>query len=153
MGCELPSAFLNALWSAVVSVGRPLSASQYRNECAEVRHALRMHHGVLREGLNRLVTAGYLRTDSSARHHRTFWFSASCKTPPGVEVATPHIDNGAALATSRQFANSMMPKDTAPLFKQSKAGAEFDFERCPSRRGDRLYFRDGRVTDLDGRAA
>lgn len=54
-----------------------------------------------------------------------------------------------SIATPRTFVPAGV-LSTGPLDRVPDRPGSSDFARCPSRRGDRLYHRDGRVTDLDG---
>lgn len=68
------------------------------------------------------------------------------KADPAELPLTPGIERW-MLTSSQGRARSMTEADKAPAPVRSDG---MEFTRHPSRRGNRLYYRDGRVTDMDG---
>lgn len=69
------------------------------------------------------------------------------EAPPPAEVPLPPGIDMRLLTSSPGRARSMTEADKAPP-PVRRDGLEF--HQHPSRRGNRLYYRDGRVTDLEG---
>lgn len=139
------SPFLSEIWLAVATLGKAMTASEYRRT-PEVADIAREYRGQVKAGLDKLCDDGYLRrTNEGGSFQPRYWFSDTCRVPRGCMVPTP----GAAKATSRAINNVRMPIDTTPLMRPM-AGPAFDFQEHPSRRGNRLVYRSGLITDLDG---
>jgi hypothetical protein len=107
----------------------------------------RSAHTRVKTGLDKLAEAGFLFRDSAG----LYWFAAGCKAPEGCRIPLWALNQQTSnLAGPRVYVAKAMPDDDTPE-SFTKQGSRFDYLRHPSRRGDRLYYSDGRVTDLDGR--
>lgn len=134
-----------SVWRAVARLGEPVTAADLslRTDAARV---CRDAHVQLVSVLHNLVTAGYLATDGAQRSARTFWFGRHCRTPRGelpVSPWLPEVD--ASRATERHLPMSGL-YEWKPI--HLRPGAE-DWRQHPSRMGDRLHHRDGRITRLN----
>lgn len=144
--------FLTELWCAVTRIGKPQHIADYRHD-ASIRNICREHHSHLRAGLERLAEEGYLRRASGGTQiHARYWWTSECRIPGGCFAPGAAQPAGVELATARRHVNAVMPIDRTPLMAPM-GGPAFDFAQHPSRRGDRLHYRDGRVTDLKGNPA
>lgn len=140
--------FLAELWTAVAAIGKPMSVNDYRRQ-PEIGEILRTYHETAKGGLEQLARTGYLRMANESRFQTRYWWSTACKVPYGCQPPGQPLATGTEKAALRAHVNAVMPNDTTPLM-QPMSGPAFDFLKCPSRRGDRLVYRDGRVTDLEG---
>lgn len=143
------SPFLTELWRLVAGVGRAQMTGEYRRD-KEIASLCREYHSSVREGLDKLAEHGFLRTSLEGAFQPKYWFSTECRVPMGCQAPGAALPAGTERAGARKHVNAVMPIDTTPLHKPMN-GERFEFAKHPSRRGDRLHYRDGRVTDLDGR--
>lgn len=144
-------AYFAPLWELVAAHGRPATTADVR-EILGVRELVVAHRFLLGAALTRLVRASYLRSDGAGRFQAVYWYAPACFVPTGA--MRPALSGAEApYALARSFVNVVGATDRTPLFSPVNLDApEYDFLKCPSRHGNRLVFRDGRVTDLEGRA-
>lgn len=140
-------AYLVEFWRHVASTSRSGTPSEFA-EHEVFRALMRQHRVTAAFVLERLAKERYLRVTQASRFQRIFWFSDLCRVPEG-QVRPNALPAGAEKATPRAHVNAQMPDDHTPLM-QPQSGPAFDYLLCPSRSGNRLTYRDGRVTDLQG---
>lgn len=136
-------------WRAVVSFRRKVLMSEIA-EHPDVVKACRAGHYKLFRVVGNLKQQGYLASDSpGVGQDARYWFGPSCKLPYGEEhpgyPPVLSVCTDTSIATPRdttQFAARELPP--APIRRGG-----LDYLKCPSRRGDLLYYRDGRVTRLN----
>lgn len=146
---EYLSPYMTEIWIAVADVGKALTPGEYKR-LPVIAEILRRYHGQVRHVLDKLCEGGYLRRSTEGGGFTPhFWHSEKCKVPRGCSAPCA-LPAGTEKAGGRRFVNSLMPTDTTPLH-EPMGGPAFDFRQWPSRRGDRLFYQDGRITDLEGR--
>lgn len=126
-----------ALWDAIASAGRPVHASEI--------DAPGMNCRKVGEALYRLSVLGYLASDRAA--HPRYSVAARCKVPEGRERPAWLAEAVIEAGVSAPFVPC--PPDK-PIEQVALRSGAFDYAARPSRRGNRLVYRDGRVTDLQG---
>jgi hypothetical protein len=135
------------VWRSIAAVARPLTMAEAR-DLDGVADAIAQAHSKLTTIVFNLVQGGYLTTDGAGRLQATFWFGQHCKLPEGEgdmpRYARP-VDSSRAAPRGPGPAGNF----DAPEYRSLRPDA-YDYLKHPSRRGDRLYYRDGRVTDLQG---
>lgn len=144
-----PSA--RALWSAIASTGRDCGLDDLQSD--EIRRLVATARIPLSQMLSTLVQQGYLSCDYTAEYiNRRWWFGSNCKAPRGGESvvrAQPPEHVQAAMAKGRTAVHHASGPAEADQPLVLRPGAD-DHQDIPSRSGSRLFFRDGRVTDLAG---
>lgn len=88
------------------------------------------------EYMDRLLANGYVILDGES------WDITVKGRQKCEALGDPEYGNRAAARTNQFSAVSLDP----PPVRRPDA---FDFERCPSRRGDYLYYRDGRIERIE----
>ena len=140
------TAFRTALWQAVVDINQRLHIADYRLD-PDVIAVIRAHHASLRAGLDALVAARNLVASPDGG----YWFEVGCRVPDGCApplfVLQPRHGMRAGL---REHTARSMPADIpAPLPPTPPQNTDrFKFLEFPSRLGNTLRWRDGRITDL-----
>ena len=152
---EYLSPYMTEIWIAVADAGKAMTPGECKR-LPVIAEILRRYHGQVRHALDKLSEEGYLRRSVRCGGFTPhFWVSEACRVPSGRAAPLSAAPEKAAPekappAGGRKFVNSLMPTDTTPLH-EPMGGPAFDFRQWPSRRGNRLHFRDGRITDLEGR--
>lgn len=141
--------FLRELWTAVARIGKPGTPNDYRRD-PQIASILSDYHESVRPALDRLASGGFLRLASEGGWQQRYWWSTACKVPFGCEAPGTPLAAGAERAAVRTIVPAAMPDDRTPLMRPM-GGPAFDFLQHPSRRGNRLVYRDGRVTDMEGK--
>ena len=133
------------LWRAVAEIGHPVTIAEMRRR-PQVVLAEKAAHRKLREVVTNLVQVGYLASDGGGRNKTRYWFGQNCKCPVGESRPTPWMP----MVDSSRATERVLPMDgtyeTKPI--PMRPGSD-DWRRHPSRVGDHLHHRDGRVTRLN----
>lgn len=136
----------HVVWRLVASAGHPL-CFEHIAEHPSVAAACRQAHASCMHVLARLCHLSHLVNDGAPAHRRAFWWGPSCVVPAG-EQDYPRFrtaaDAARALPRTRLLPVAR-PLDSVAL--PLRPGC-LDFLAHPSRRGDRLFFRDGSVVPL-----
>lgn len=132
------------VWRLVASTGHPLCL-EHIHEDPDVTAACRQAHDSCQRVLMRLCELGHLVHDGGAAYSRAFWWGPGCVLPAG-EPDYPRFHTSAD--TARALRRMRLAPVESPLDKVAlpvRPGCQ-DFRAHPSRRGDRLVFRDGSET-------
>ena len=147
MNRSYTSPFCTAVWEAISADGGKRTTLEWRGVQA-VKDACNDFHEALGPGLDLMAEAGFLNAQKVAPGRTVYWFAADCCVPRGVLPPDAMESKGEyARAGCRMHVPSAMPNE-AP--EPAKAPPRDEWRAKPSRRGNRLYYRDGRVTDLQG---
>lgn len=138
------SAHLPLVWREIASRGTCVSTAQLMQVDA-IATVTSGRVYVLLGLLQRIVYRGWLETDNGSPVQR-WWYGPRCIRPKGEDNYTRVIVGLPTVATARDTDL----QDWAPERERKGRAGSTDFMQYPSRRGDRLYYRDGRITDLDG---
>lgn len=133
-------------WRVIAAVGKPMSLSKLERHPTVAEACERAHDSCLR-ALIRLCERGHLVHDGAGLPHRKFWWGTTCLLPSG-EAEHPRFATAADAA--RALPRTAFLPVTNPLTQRAtplRSGG-MDFRTCPSRRGTRLHFQDGQVTQL-----
>lgn len=134
------------IWRLIASSGHPLCVEHIQEDPTVDATCRKAHASCLRT-LARLCALGHLVHDGTALHRRAFWWGPTCLVPAG-EPDYPRFHTAAdaarALPRTRLVAVAR-PLDAVAL--PLRPGSQ-DYLAHPSRRGDRLFFRDGSVVPL-----
>jgi hypothetical protein len=142
---ELPEVYTR-LWQVVADYLEPIPLRELRQDDNAAR-VCREHHAKLIYVLDRLVDRRHLRCDHRGKRESEYWFGTTCLVPFGADPRTPYRDTGSAIAGPRTPVTSIALIASAGNVERADG---LQFMQLPSRRGNRLYWRDGRITDLDG---
>lgn len=144
--------FLARVWFAATGAGRALTVA----ECEAIpalRAAVQERHASVAQALECLVAAGNLarRTDAE-REHLVYVFTTFCKVPDGYLAPDfiADVDDAEYAGWRTITAWSMPVLEPTPANTAPMPAGRFDMNEYPSRQGNRLTFKDGRVTDLAG---
>lgn len=133
------------LWRCVAEVGEPVTQAELARRTRAPQVCAAAHVQMI-TALNNLVACGYLASNGTRGSARTFWFGQHCRTPTGelpLAPWLPPVDASRAAPRQMPMQGLWLPT-TIPL----RPGAE-DWRRHPSRVGDHLHHRDGRITRLN----
>jgi len=134
--------FYTDVWVAVVSLNKKHSAYELR-QLSVLKEIAREHHGQIRDAIDALVNGRYLV--SHAGSPTTYGYAPSCQVPRGCSAPANHGGTGFEIAGPRVYCSETMPR----TYSYAAPAPQPD-TRPPSRIGNKLHWRDGRVTDLDG---
>lgn len=142
-----PADLLGTVWKVVAHAPSTMTAREVA-ETAEVRVACAEHKRSAVDALEWLRGDGFLRRLPAEAGRICYGVDAECKAPAGMTnpealpVGELPIKAGPRTFVATQLPVMAQPSHLAP-------GREV-WDTYPSRRGSRLYFKDGRITDLEG---
>ena len=134
------------IWRLIASSGHPLCVEHIQTDPG-VSAACRKAHASCLRTLGRLCTLGHLVNDGAALHCRAFWWGPTCIVPAG-EPDYPRFRTAADV--TRALPRTRIDPVARPLEALRlplRPGCQ-DYLAHPSRRGNHLFYRDGRVTTL-----
>ena len=134
--------FYTELWVAVVSINRPMSAYEFR-KVPLLKSISCEHHGHIKDALEALAADRYLIRYAGCPP--TYGYASACSIPRGCSAPSGLVGTGFEVAGPRRLCSESMPRDYAYT-----APAPSPDTRPPSRIGNKLHWRDGRITDLEG---
>lgn len=141
------SRVLVLVWRCVVQMAEPVNPQRLAAETLARQHCDDEHQQLL-PVLRRLVDLRYLACNDERGNAALFWFGPHNRVPDGERRPIVYEQRAHAVAAERFVA------DPTPWIEPAKPLCDraegLEFLQHPSRRGDRLYWRDGRITDLDG---
>lgn len=143
------SPFQTEVWEVVAANRGKRTASEWRSIPA-VKELCCSYHEALGKALAALAEKGFLNCEKQGRGRVVFWYAADCAVPLGASLLARSggdDDMPSIRASERTICSYLLPVDTS---KTSAPPPRNEWRSFPSRRGDRLYYRDGRVTDLAG---
>lgn len=130
------------------------AVSGYESPCDEddlrdvpgVIEACRAARTSLRVALLELCSEHCLQHDSAPVRSRRYWIGAVSRAPSDIPRTPLPVDASVALPRTRRVELS-----ASVLERPTPVRADgLEFLKYPSRRGDLLHYRDGRITDLAG---